>query len=98
MSLVSVLLGFLISSICAFIFHLIKGGSVGRLVLFLFSAWVSFFTGQLVSNLLDWKLLRFGAINLFPALLATLIGLLAASFLAGPEHPRAKGSRRHSRR
>jgi hypothetical protein len=81
----SVLLGLLIASILGLLFHLIRGGGFGRLALYVATAWVSFFTGHVVGNWLDWRALRVGPLNLLPALLATVLGLIAASFLAGRE-------------
>jgi hypothetical protein len=40
--------------------------------------------------LLDWRLARIGPLNIFPAIMATIVGLIAASILAGPESPPRK--------
>lgn len=85
MTVQSILLGLLIASILGLLFHLIRGGGFGRLALYVATAWVSFFTGHIVGNWLDWRALRIGPLNLLPALLATVLGLIAASLLAGRE-------------
>jgi uncharacterized membrane protein YccC len=90
MTLPSLLLGLLLASASGFLFHLIRGGRIPRLLLYLITAWGAFFIGHFISELLDWRLMRVGTINLFPALLATFIGLLAASVLAGPESARRR--------
>lgn len=77
------------------VFHLLRGGGFGRLILYLSAAWVAFVAGHFVAEWLDWQLLRVGPINLFAAVLAALIGLSAASLLAGPERA---GRRRRGRR
>jgi hypothetical protein len=79
----SAFLGLLIATLCGLIFHLIRGGSLGRLGLYVLTAWVAFFTGHLLGNALHWTALRIGPLNLLPALLGTVAGLLAASILAG---------------
>ncbi len=56
-----------------------------RLGLHLLAANVSFFLGHTFGEWIDWHLVRVGAINLFPALLATIIGLILATALAGEE-------------
>ncbi len=84
----------LIASGLGLIFHLIRGGSIGRLLLYLAAAWVTFMAGHFVAEWLDWHLLRIGAINLFAALLASVIGLLTAALLAGPERSRPRAGRR----
>lgn len=85
MTLPGAFLGFLIATACGLAFHLVHGGSLPRLGLYVFTAWVSFGVGQLVSQWLDWTTWRVGSLNLFPSLLATLIGLAAAAVLAGPK-------------
>ncbi|NIS81434.1 MAG: hypothetical protein GTO14_14805 [Anaerolineales bacterium] len=89
-------LGTLIAMLCGFLFHLLRGGSPVRLLLFVATAWISFFTGQLVSTWLNWHVMRFGTLNLFPALLSTAIGLITASVLAGPERTEKRRGRRRN--
>ncbi|MFQ5943503.1 MAG: hypothetical protein ACE5JF_08120 [Anaerolineales bacterium] len=84
----------LIASGLGLLFHLIRGGSVGRLILYLAAAWIAFMAGHFVAEWLDWHLVRVGPINLFAAVLAALIGLLAAALLAGPERSRRRIGRR----
>jgi|Deesub1362A_J573_1020465.scaffolds.fasta_scaffold05372_4 hypothetical protein len=85
------LYGLIIASICGFAFHFIRGGGLSRLLLYLATAWLSFFTGHFVGEWLNWRLARFGPLNLFPAVLAAIIGMLLASFLAGPEKGKPSG-------
>lgn len=90
MTLPSLLLGVLLASACGFLFHLIRGGRLPRLLLYLITSIGAFFIGHFISEILDWRLIRVGTLNLFPALLATVIGLIAASVLAGPEVARPR--------
>lgn len=90
MTVPSLLLGFLLASACGFVFHLIRGGRTPRLILFLITSWVAFFIGHILSEMLNWRFMRVGTLNVFPALLSTIIGLIAASVLAGPETPRRR--------
>lgn len=82
----SAFLGLLIATLCGLLYHLIRGGGLSRLGLYLVTAWVAFFTGHLVGNWLRWTALRVGPLNLLPALVATVLGLIAANVLAGGEH------------
>jgi len=82
----SAFLGLLIATLCGLLFHLIRGGGLSRLGLYVVTAWVAFFTGHLVGNWLRWTALRVGPLNLLPALVATVLGLIAANVLAGSEH------------
>ena len=90
MTLQSIFFGWLLASICGLVFHLIRGGRLSRLFLYLLTAWVAFFAGHNVGEWLDWRLARVGPLNIFPAIMATIVGLIAASILAGPESPPRK--------
>ncbi len=83
----------LISSGLGLVFHLVRGGSLGRLLLYLAAAWITFLAGHFVAQWLDWNFIRVGSINLFAAVLAAIIGLFAASLLAGPERSRRSRGR-----
>src|SRR3990172_5486406 len=60
-------------------------GGLSGIALDVVAAWVSFFLGHAVGEWLHWELARLGPLNLFPAFLATILGLIAASALVGPE-------------
>jgi hypothetical protein len=87
MTLPSIALGFLIASASAFLFHLIRGGRLARLIAFLLSAWALFFAGHWLGQITGWRLWRLGTLNLASALLVTFIGLIAVSVLMGPMRP-----------
>jgi MFS family permease len=91
MTLPGIVYGFLIASAAGLAFHLIRGGRLGRLGMYLVSAWISFAVGHTVGGWIGLHLWRFGPLNLFPALVGTVLGLMTASFLAGPETPGAAG-------
>jgi hypothetical protein len=82
-TLQSILLGFLIATACGLLFHVVRGGPVSRIGLYVLAAWIAFWVGQLLSLLTGWEWGRVGTLNLVPALAATAVGLLAASVLAG---------------
>jgi hypothetical protein len=94
MTLPSAFLSLLIASSLAFAFHLWRGGRIARLFLFLLTSWVAFFTGHFVGDWLAWRAWRLGSLNLFSAVLATLIGLVAAQILVRPETGRRPDSSR----
>jgi hypothetical protein len=95
MTLHAVILGITIATLIGSAYHLLRGGSLPRLGLFLLTANLSFFLGQFLSQLIQWELLRLGALNLFPAILATLLGLLLTSLLAGEDqHAKPKKGKR----
>lgn len=81
----SFLFGWLIATACGLTYHLVRGGRLRRLTLFLASAWVSFFLGHWVGGALGWTALRIGPLNLVPALLGTALGLVVADVLLGSD-------------
>ncbi len=91
----SLFLALLIATSCGLVFHLIRGGGLARLGLYVLTSWVAFFVGHLVGTWLEWDFMRIGVLNLFPALLAIALGLIIANLLAGPER---KSTRRQRRR
>ncbi len=97
MTVPGIYLSLLISTGLGLLFHLIRGGSLGRLVLYLAAAWIAFLAGHFVAEWLDWNFVRVGSINIFAAVLAAVIGLLAAALLAGPERSR-RSRGRHRRK
>ena len=93
----SIFLGTLIAIACGLVFHLIRGGRMSRLGLYMATSWVAFFVGHVVGLWLEWDFLQLGSLNLFPALLATMLGLISASVLAGPEQSSIDRRRRRKR-
>jgi hypothetical protein len=84
----------LIATTCGLVFHLIRGGGLARLGLYVLTSWVAFFIGHLVGTWLEWDWMRIGVLNLFPALLAIALGLIIANLLAGPERKSTRQRRR----
>jgi hypothetical protein len=87
--------GSLIAVLCGLMYHLLRGGNLARMAMYLITSWITFFAGQLLSERLGWRLMRIGSLNLFPALLAAFLGLILVSILAGPEG-RSDARRRRS--
>jgi hypothetical protein len=85
MTLPGALLGWLLASVVGLVFHLVRGGSLGRMTLYLVASWMGFFTGHFFGEIAGWHLVRVGSVNLFPSLLGALVALLAVNVLAGPE-------------
>jgi uncharacterized membrane protein YccC len=98
MTLPGLYFGILIATTCGLAFYLVRGGGLPRLGLYVITAWAAFFVGHLVGEWLDWRLFRYGTLNLFPALFATLLGLAVATVLAGPERRRTRSPRERRRK
>jgi hypothetical protein len=76
------LLGALIATICGLLYHLIRGGPLRRMSLFVVTSWIAFFAGNLVGNWIGWTALRFGTLNLLPALTGVALALIATDVLS----------------
>lgn len=88
------LFGFLLATSAGLGYHLVRGGPLSRLALYLASAWIAFAAGHVVGGWLGLTLLRLGAINLFSAALATLLALVLADVLAPPTAKADRGRRK----
>ena len=93
MTLPAAFFGWLLATVMGLVYHLVRGGSLGRLLLYLLTAWVTFFLGHFVSQWTGWHAGRVGPLNLAPALAAAIIGLISADFLAGPPPSDRRGRR-----
>ena len=91
-------LGLLLATILALIYHVIRGGSIRRLGLFVIASCVSFFIGQALSEMIGWTMVRVGVLNLFPAILAAILGLIVTDILtprdSKPSSPPGKRSKK----
>ena len=81
-------LGFLLASAYGATFHLVYGGSLRRIVLYLAAAWAGFLLGQLAGDFLNLELFKVGKIHLLTASVGAWGLLLAARWLAGQEPER----------
>lgn len=75
------LLGFMLASLIGVIFHLLRGGHIGRLFLFLVLSWAGFWAGHFIGNYLGFGLGRIGVLNVGVAVLGNLIFLFVGSWL-----------------
>lgn len=75
MTIPTLILGCVIAALMGALTHLIFGGSLGRLVLFVFIGLVAFWFGHTLGNILEFKFLSIGAIRFGVALPITLAAL-----------------------
>lgn len=76
-------LGFLLASAYGALFHLIFGGPIRRILVYLAAAWLGFLIGQFLGDFLNFELLKLGKIHLVSASVGAWLLLLAARWLAG---------------
>lgn len=63
MTLPSILLGIVLSTLYGAVFHLLRGGSLGRLGLYLILSWAGFWIGHFTAQALGWVLVPIGPLN-----------------------------------
>lgn len=79
----ALVLGFLVATAYAAVFHLIIGGPLRRLLLYLVASWAGFAIGQFVGIVLNIDLFKLGTLHLLSASLGAWAALLLARWLAG---------------
>jgi uncharacterized membrane protein YeaQ/YmgE (transglycosylase-associated protein family) len=82
MTLASFLFGMLLSSLYGTLFHLVRGGGFGRLLLYIILAWVGFWAGQALASFLGWTFISVGPLHLAMATLFSLIFLVVGYWLS----------------
>jgi hypothetical protein len=73
----SLLLGIVISTLYGTGFHLLRGGNLGKLILYMILGWAGFWIGQTLASSLGWVFLSLGPLHLGMATLLsfTFLGL-----------------------
>jgi hypothetical protein len=82
MTLPALLFGFLVSTLLGAVFHLWKGGSLGRLVLYLLLSWIGFWAGHLLGSRLGWTFFSIGPLHLGMAMLVGAVALYGGNWLS----------------
>lgn len=72
MTIPSLLFGLLIASLYGVLYHLIRGGGLGRLLLFLIFGWIGFALGHLAGVWRGWVFIPLGELNLGLSTLGSL--------------------------
>lgn len=80
-TIVSFILGFLLSTSFACVFHLLIGGSANRILLYILVANIGFFAGHFLGQGMGIQLMKLGPIYLFTATWGAVAFLLFAKWL-----------------
>lgn len=73
---------FIVATLYGAIFHLIRGGDVRQLALFLLAGWVGFVLGQMVGVMVDFNLFNIGPIRIIPATVGAVAALVFIQVVA----------------
>lgn len=79
----SIVLGFLLSTAFAALFHLLIGGPIRRLILYILFSWIGFTIGHFLGEMLQLDWFKLGPLYLFSASIGSWIALLGSWWLAG---------------
>lgn len=80
-TIVSFILGFLLSTSFACLFHLLVGGAANRILLYIVMANIGFFAGHFFGQGMDVGLMKLGPVYLFTATLGAIGSLIFAKWL-----------------
>lgn len=90
MTIPSLIFAFLIASLYGVLYHLIRGGRLGRLLLFLVFGWTGFVLGHLLGIWQGWVLIPIGELNFGMSTLGSLFFLVGGDWVS---RVRISGSR-----
>jgi hypothetical protein len=87
-SLPTLVLGLVIATLLAAVFHLWLGGGLGRFILYIFLGWLGFWFGHLLANYMNWAWDSLGPLHLGTAAVFCVIFMLAGYWLSlvQPDH------------
>jgi hypothetical protein len=82
MTIPLLLFALLIALLCGAVFHILRGGSGWRLLLYLAFSAIGFSAGQALSMWRGWRLFTFGALDLGAGLVGSLIFMILGDWLS----------------
>ena len=91
MTLPALLLALLITLLCGALFHMLRGGSGWRLLLYLGLSTLGFALGQWLSMWLGWSLFMFGALDIGMGVIGSVAILMLGEWLSRIEVQKESG-------
>jgi hypothetical protein len=85
MTIPAVLFGIVLSTTYGTAFHVWKGGSLKKMLLFVILAWLGFLVGHIVGGLIGWSFAAVGPINTGMATLGSAVFLFFGEWLSRVE-------------
>lgn len=73
MTIPSIIIGIIISSLYGVVFHLWRGGGLGRLFIYILLSWFGFWAGHFIGNRIGWDFISIGPLRLGMATLGAII-------------------------
>jgi len=82
MSMPTLFLGLVLSTLYGALFHLWRGGNAGRVFLYLILAWIGFWIGQFLGNLINISFDTLGQLHIVSATLGSIVFLVVGYWLS----------------
>ena len=82
MTIPSFILGIIISSLYGAVYHLLRGGSLGRLFLYLIFSWTGFWVGQFLATRLEMTFINVGPLHLAAATIGSFTFLVIGDWFS----------------
>ena len=73
MTLPAIIFGGVIATLYGAAFHLIRGGGIGRLFIYIFLSWLGFWSGQFIADRLNWGFIEIGSLHLGIASITSIL-------------------------
>jgi hypothetical protein len=91
MTIPTLLFALLITLLCGVLFHILRGGSGWRLLLYLGLSVAGFAVGQWISSARGWHLLMFGALDIGMGVIGSIVFLVLGEWLSLIETKKESG-------
>jgi hypothetical protein len=85
MTFPAIVLGIVLSTIYGTAFHMLKGGKLYRIFLYVFLSWLGFWIGHFVGAKLGWTFAAVGQVNIGAATLGCALFLFVGEWLSRVE-------------
>ena len=76
MTLPTFIFGGLIATLYGAIFHLVRGGGMSRMLVYIILSWVGFWSGHFLAEQLNWDFLNIGTLHLGISTLSSFVFMI----------------------
>ena len=76
MNIPTLIFGGLIATLYGAIFHFIRGGSLGRMFVYIILSWAGFWLGHFLAQRFEWGFVNVGSLNLGISSIASIVFMI----------------------
>jgi uncharacterized membrane protein YeaQ/YmgE (transglycosylase-associated protein family) len=81
----AIIFGIVLSTLYGTAFHVVKGGSLSRIFLYILLSWLGFWAGHFAGSALGWTFAGIGQLNTGMATIGSVVFLFAGEWLSRVE-------------